>query len=573
LLGRSFIDLIPENLKEKFNRKIAQAFESRDIINFEYSYKKENEKVYEEVRFIVSGNNEILIIIRDISELKKSEKELKRAWEEAERANAAKSVFLANMSHEIRTPINAVLGFSELLGREVTSPLLQNYLNSIKSSSKTLLNLIEDILDLSKIDAGELSLKPAFVSLKNLLEEIKNVFWVDMSNKGIDFNVFVSSNVPDLLFLDELRIRQILINLLGNAYKFTDSGSIAVNVKASKPQKVDNSDFVNLTMEITDTGIGIAREFQQVIFQPFKQQDEQDSRKYGGTGLGLAITKRLVDLMDGKISLESEENKGSTFKVSIPCILTRKDVAPESKHNKEQRKVVFENANILIADDVEINRELLCGIVKGKGVKIYEASDGAEAIDFIDKYDFDMLLLDLNMPKANGFEVAEYIRRKSRNKNLPIIAISATRIARNEEKAARLFNVFLTKPFRVKEIVEILKEYIPYTEALIPDQKKLQKEFKSGKFNRIDMKKLNVRISSLEQDLDSIMESSSFEEIKSYAKRMHKLAKEFDVTALKTIADQIVTAAESFDIEEIRKSVDPLPDIIKTISNEIDKSE
>jgi PAS domain S-box-containing protein len=575
LLGIEFLEILPHKIRKRFNEFILKAFKAREIITFDYSYNKAGETIFEEARLIMSGTQELLIIIRDISELKRSEQELKRAWEEAEKANSAKSTFLANISHEIRTPINAVIGFTELLARELPQSRLTNYVNSIKASSKSLMSLIGDILDLSKIEAGELILRPEFVNIHTVLEEIKNVFWIRMKQKGILLNVSIPENFPEVLLLDEARIRQILLNLVGNAFKFTDSGKIGISVRANSRLEIRSSVFIDLNIQVSDTGIGISKEYQKVIFEAFKQQDEQDSRKYGGTGLGLAITKRLVEIMDGKINLKSKPGMGSTFKITIPKVLVGAAIQGDRKSISIDRQYIeFHDSTILIADDVENNRELLRGIIKGRNLKIYETADGIETIEKTKSLKPDILLLDIKMPKFNGFEVAEQIRNNTETKDIPIIAISATRIPDKELYKAKLFNSFILKPFSVKTFISHLMKYLPYTESVrdaiqAEPQATGQGMFFLGNDQSVD--DLIREIRSLHKEFKLVFESSSFDEIMIYAKKLKKIADNYSIKLLADKADKIMTSSENFDIEEINEHISELPDLLKKLLNEIEK--
>ncbi|MBN1951532.1 MAG: PAS domain S-box protein [Bacteroidales bacterium] len=574
MLGKKLITVIPENVIKDFKLQLEKAFTTREIITFDYSYKKDREILFEEVRIIMSGHDELLIIIRDITELKSNEMELKRAWEEAEKANSAKSAFLANMSHEIRTPINAVIGFTELLGKELQSSHLMEYLNSIKSSSKTLLSLIDDVLDLSKIEAGELSLKPELVNPSTLFSEIRDVFWLKMRQKKLKLEMDIMDDVPQALFIDELRFRQILINLVGNAYKFTEKGAIVVKLEIDEKILVDGNAYVDLILRVSDTGIGIASESQKMIFEAFKQQDEQDSRKYGGTGLGLAITRRIVELMEGEIQLESELGKGSTFTIWLPKIRAGERKASEPLRPDDDRRVLFENAKILIADDLLINRELLKGIVKGTSIRFIEAADGVETLECMRREHPDILLLDLNMPKMNGFEVAEKARQDNTIKDIPIIAISATRIAEKERERAKLFNVFIPKPFDVYDLINELKKYLRYRE--IVSVKEVTAENGAGVqfLDGLSMPQLKImkkKIEELQYTEKQIMDSSSFNEIGDYANDVLTFANNYDISILRDTARQILTASKNFDIEEINHSITEFPAIFKWIRDEIEK--
>jgi len=565
LIGMRFKDILPQKIKEKFKQSILKAFKTHEIITFDYSYRKGGEVVFEEARLIVSGEDELLIILRDISELKRGEQELKRAWEEAERANMAKSTFLASMSHEIRTPINAIMGFNELLIREIQAPHLVGYLSSIKFSSKTLLSLIDDILDLSKIEAGEFSIKPEMTNLISILEEIKNVFNFKMKQKGLLFEINTPVAFPKLLLIDELRIRQIMLNLVGNAYKFTDKGSISVNCRIMKKMVRKRDTYVDLGIEVSDTGIGIPAEHQKRIFEAFKQQDQQDSRKYGGTGLGLAITKSLVEIMDGTITVASTIGKGSTFKVYIPNILIGSRMQTEPVRIKQTRKVLFKNSTVLIADDVTSNRELLKGIITGNNINFYEAVDGKQTMKLAEEKRPDVLLLDINMPKANGFEVAEYLKNHNELRKIPIIAISATGISLKEQKNAKYFDVFLVKPFSIKELTQYLKNYLSFDE--IDTEKTVTKKF-INLTNNISIKDKSIIKSTVEKllaDYQTIRESSSFEEIRDFAIRIQELSSIYHVPELRQSADKVIEASENYDIERITECITDLYQLLNQI--------
>ncbi len=579
MLGKNLTDIFPRKLHKRFMKAIDRVFTTREINSFEYSFERNGEMVFEEARFIVSGQDEMLLIIRDITTLKRSEIELKKAWREAQKANTAKSVFLANMSHEIRTPINAIIGFTELLGKEIKDSNLGTYISSIKSSSKTLLSLIEDILDLSKIEAGEISLNVELVSLRAIIKEIKSIFWLKMQQKGLKFEISIPSSLPDNLYLDEVRIRQALINLVGNAFKFTETGEIHVDIFATKQVSAGDVNYLDLRINVTDTGIGIAPEFQEQIFEAFKQQDEQDSRKYGGTGLGLAISRRWVELMDGEISLKSKPGKGSTFSIKLPNISTGVLIEPiKETQTNEYAKIQFRDLKILIADDVHTNRELLKGIINGENITFIEAADGMETIEKVKQYDPDVLLLDLSMPKASGFAVAEFIKTSKKYHKIPIIAISATRIVPEEQKRAGYLDVFLPKPISVKELLTKLVKYLP--EKVLsktisqPANDSMRDEVDINHFlspDAVNDIQMHEQIHELVKELKHVKVSSSFDEIKKYASKVEKFSQTHGVEKLHVLASGIVLASKNFDIEMIVEQLTKLEDVYSGIIHKIGK--
>ncbi len=573
MLGKKFIDIMPKPLSKKFQDYVQSAFDTREIITFSYSFSRKGEEVFEEARLIVSGDDELLVILRDITKQKKSEEELKRARVEAEKANDAKSSFLANISHEIRTPINAIIGFSELLAQEVNQPHLKNYINSIKSSSITLLDLIQDVLDLSKIEAGKLSLKSEYVNLSALLDEMKDIFWLKMKQKKIVYQTTVSNDIPGLLLLDGLKIRQILINLIGNAYKFTENGKVSVSITAGNKTTEEKKTCIDVIIDVTDTGIGIPKNFQKSIFEAFKQQDEQDSRKYGGTGLGLAITRRLIELMGGAIHLKSTPGKGSTFKIIIPQIEAVTKI--EFKQFKdESKRIRFHDASVLIVDDVQTNRELLKGVIKGNALNIYEAMDGKEAIEMLKTNKPDLVLLDLNLPKVSGFDVVEFMKNSNELKSIPVIGISAIHLIEEDDKRAKYFDVFLSKPFDVNELLMHLKKYLPFHDKetnLDEKRESLQKDDDLSFANK-DANLLRKTINILLKDYKIVLDTSSFLEIKGFALRLKKVAKVYRIEILKELAKKIDKASDNFDIEEMNQYMSEVPEILYKINERIKKN-
>ncbi|MCP4715030.1 MAG: HAMP domain-containing protein, partial [Deltaproteobacteria bacterium] len=300
------------------------------------------------------------------AELKRQQLDLEDALDrakqlavEADAASHAKSEFLANMSHEIRTPLNAVLGFSDLLKKLVSDDRQKSYLDSIASSGKNLLTLINDILDLSKIEAGNLELQYEAVDIKAVIKEMQNTFAPRIDEKGLVFTVKWPAEIPELLLLDEVRLRQILFNLIGNAVKFTDSGSIVLSIFAAALDRQEPA--VDLRIAVEDTGIGIASESIDLIFDAFKQQDGQSARIYGGTGLGLTISKRLVEMLGGTLSVESRPGGGSCFCVVLPEVACAHGVPvfSELDDSLDVDAIHFDSALMLVVDDIEINRRLV----------------------------------------------------------------------------------------------------------------------------------------------------------------------------------------------------------------------
>jgi signal transduction histidine kinase/CheY-like chemotaxis protein len=381
-----------------------------------------------------------------------SESELKRAIGNAQSANKAKSIFLARMSHELRTPLNAILGFSNLLSKSknINSNEKDN-LQTIRKSANYLLNIINEILELSKIEAGKIEIVPKAIDFYETIKEIEALFLFRSKAKGLKFNIKYDDNLPKYITLDEQRLKQILINLLSNALKFTKKGEINLYIYESMNK---------LFFEVSDMGIGIKQEDLKKIFKPFEQIKQEDYNK-NGTGLGLSITSELVSLMGGTIYAKSQEGVGSKFYFSVDYKNTTKDLIKIIKDknlivgikNKEFTKTV------LVVDDIIENRKLLVELLHYYGIKTYEARDGLEALDIYKKENIDLIFMDILMPKLDGIEVIKRIRIK--DNKIPIVVVSANVF--NEDKKNAFdngANDFMTKPIEEGELLLMLEKHI-----------------------------------------------------------------------------------------------------------------
>ena len=409
----------------------------------------------------------------EILERKKAEVESKAAQEAAELANHAKSDFLANMSHEIRTPMNAVLGFSELLGRMDLDEKAKDYVDHIYTSGSSLLNLINDILDLSKVESGKFELQHSAVSLKVLFEEMRSVFSQKIDDKGLELKIEIESNVPEYLVLDKTRIRQVLVNFIGNALKFTAKGYVKIYADCQKESSRGSS--VDLRICIEDTGMGIPKDQQEKVFGAFEQIAGQNVEKFGGTGLGLAISMGLIELMNGKIEIDSEVGRGSIFTFSLPHIeiTTKNEVKCETEYDLQCLN--FAPAKILLVDDIDYNRELMRGYMEDYDFEIREAVNGAEALDIAAEFSPHLILLDMKMPVMDGYEVARKLEIDSSLKNIPVIAVTASALIEDEEFINKICNGYLRKPVNRADLLNVLAEHLSHYISDKPIERKANK--------------------------------------------------------------------------------------------------
>lgn len=398
-------------------------------------------------------------IAKALDEQKVLTSELEHAKIEAESANRLKSEFLANMSHEIRTPLNAVIGFSDLLENEVENPKHRGYLEAIKNGGKNLLLLINDILDLSKIEAGHMKLEYHPVSLEIFIRDITSMFTQIANKKGITLVAEIAKEVPNYVIVDEIHIRQILFNLISNALKFTQSGQVSIKIEQGTVH--DNGD-ITLVCIVKDTGIGIPLKDQAKIFESFIQQEGQDTRQYGGTGLGLAICRKLAHLMGGELSVESIPEKGSTFTLMIDNIEVSQPIFIADDHLVEE-DTLFEAATLLVVDDIKENRFLMIETLKGYPFTFIEAENGKIAVDEVAKGGIDLVLMDIRMPVMNGFEALHAIRNDLHRDDLPLIAVTASVMKHDLHKLEQQFNGVLEKPLNRSILLATLKKYLPFT--------------------------------------------------------------------------------------------------------------
>ena len=401
-----------------------------------------------------------VISFNDMTERMKMQNALKQAKDAADRANKAKTDFLANMSHEIRTPMNAVLGFSELLINKVKDQSILKYLKLIYNSSQALLTLINDILDLSSIEAGKFNLQYDAVNIKELMNEVKLIFQQKVLDKKLDFKVECSSNVPDLLIIDSLRVKQVLINLIGNAVKFTERGFISLQLNAG--DILPGTSKVDLKLIVQDSGIGIPKEDVDKIFVAFEQTTGQKKIEFGGTGLGLSITKKIINMMGGSISLESNRGEGAKFIIEIPNVEIGAEEENKTQDNIYIEAVKFAKSKILVCDDIDYNRELILKNLDQWDFEIFEASNGQEAIDLANEVVPDLILMDMKMPVVDGYEATKIIKQNPKLAKIPILAVTASVLKKDISNITTICDGFIAKPISLFRLVKELMQYLDH---------------------------------------------------------------------------------------------------------------
>ena len=475
-------DLLANILKEKTDLL-------KDNIFLEFRYRsKDNKWIYLEttITSIINPSNNVMCYVlnsRNITRRKIAEdekmaalKEVKKARDLAERANLAKSQFLAKMSHEIRTPMNAVIGITDLLLSSNSNLEHRKYLETLKDSANLLLQIINDILDISKIESGLVGYDKQKFNLYETVSDVIIQFNEIAIEKQLDFKVTLSERIPPFCIGDKRKITQVLLNLISNSFKFTTEGYIHLNVNLYKNNNKKNNANINMIeFSVTDSGIGIPEKFYDKIFYDFYQIDSSLTRNFGGTGLGLAISKSLVELMDGTITLTGNKNSGSIFSFVIPLELIYKENAIddiEEKHiveindNITKKEILnFSEYKILVVEDNATNLMLFEALLYKKGYQVVSAVNGKEAIEKVESDHFDIILMDIEMPIMDGIEATHTIRSKPEYCNIPIIALTAHALKGDKERFLNAgVDEYISKPINAKNFFAVLKKHLLKTQ-------------------------------------------------------------------------------------------------------------
>lgn len=458
LIGMNHRDVgLPVELIEKSEAAIHEAIEKNHLVSYEYQLVKKGEVQFFETRLVPIQETEVIGIVREITQQKQTQDRLESALLAAEEAAKAKTAFLANMSHEMRTPLNGIVGMADLLAHSDLELSVRESISIIQESSHILLELINNVLDFSRIEAGKVELEEIVFRPDAMMSSVKSICGLHAKEKGIPIELNLDADVPEFLIGDLGRIRQILLNLTSNAVKFTESGSVQLSASVEFLEK----GLALVCFSVKDSGIGISQAAVENIFNPFIQEELSTTRKYGGSGLGLAICRSLVELMKGTIEVTTQQGKGSTFRAKIPLKVAKSDPSKTTKTTETALTVTeVEDLCVLLVEDNPVNQKVLFKILQSLGIEQITISvNGLEALNECKREVYDFIFMDCQMPVMDGYEATRLIRSESLNKDTPIIALTANAFKTTAEECFRSgMNAFLTKPINKQALIKAINE-------------------------------------------------------------------------------------------------------------------
>lgn len=488
-----------------------------------------------------------------------------REREAAEAANHAKTEFLANMSHEIRTPLNALLGFSELLANDVKNPKQLAYTDAIKISGNSLLTLINDVLDLSKIEAGRMELSYGPVSIPKIFKEIEQIFKAKLAEKNIEFIMTLEEDMPPYLDLDESRIRQILLNLVGNATKFTREGHIGLAVE-TEPGKTGEQ--LDLVLSVTDTGQGIAPKHLDIIFDSFRQADGHLKKNHGGTGLGLTICKRLVQAMNGKISVTSALGQGSRFEIRLKDVAVSGAEEPETAKAIIGKDIVFKSALVLVVDDEAFNRYMLSELLAKLNQDVIEAENGRQAVDIARKKVPDVIIMDVRMPVMDGNAAAKALKSDPETKDIPILSLTGDLVSRHGSPSdTPYYDGYLAKPVKLDALLDELSRFLEPGTAESASDTRPQDYLDALRLEEIVNPESLIHLLETEflPRCHMFDDSLVISRVIAYGEELLSTAEKHNLKPLIVFSRDLLESASVFDITGIKQNFNELPGLIRDI--------
>jgi len=500
-------------------------------------------------------NNPIIWgITQDVTHQTLLEQSLASAKEAAEDYVEAKDNIFSNISHEMRTPLNAIIGYASIMLQNADNEIQKDYIRSIKTSGESLLSLIEDILYISKVDTKTTEIKKDKVNLRKLVSEVHQLFEQKFKRKGVEFIVEISKEIPDYIIIDNARIKQILISLISNALKFTDTGRVSVKFEGKRSIY---KEIFDLVIYIEDTGIGIEEKDQLKIFDSFLQIESTTRRSYEGTGLGLYVTKRNVDLLNGTIKVHSVLNKGTVFIINFKNLKIPVDKQRFLlKEHSELNSPRFIKASILVADDNEFNREILKHILKQFDFEILEAENGKDAILLAQKFVPNIIIMDLKMPEISGYNAMKTLRSETATRDIPIIAFSSYENGVNKESLLNFgFNDFLSKPVTFSKTIKTLRRFLDYTYEEPKEQTfflKSAQEFMSNKENN------NLLFRQLKSSWEHLAEKKTIKEQLDFANKLVQFGQENGIDFIKNHGNVLIESLKVYDIEKSSEILDEI---------------